>query len=644
MPKNYLMDPIKINTITAANRSYMPSMLTNFAAINGEVTERSIHYYEERAQGGVGIITVEGTAISPEAKPFIRGLSIADTQKLKGLSKLAKAIKRHGTKASIQLIHGGRCINPTISGYPTPQVSYVPQFCNYNESIVLDIDDIAKIIDDFAQAAARAQEAGFDLIELHGAHGYLINQFISPLTNQRTDEYGGDVLQRALFSTRVIQAVRAAVGPDFPIVYRHSAEDGLAGGLTLADTLKIVNPLIDAGADALHISCGMPETKHWISPPPCMEQGWKVDLAYAVKTHIQNRVPVISVGRFTKPAFADEMIQEGKTDMVAFGRALIADSFLLKKYFAKKSEEMTLCLSCNEGCTGRTGKLLDIACAVNPRVGLENKYPRHQKAKQVLSVAIIGGGAAGLQAAISAAELGHNVTIFEARSKLGGLLNAAAKPPFKIELAEYLLSQIYEIQENNNITVVYNKEVEAKDLDSFDRIILASGSKPTMPAFTQCIPNAVSAEDVLLGNKLCGERVLIIGGGMVGCETAEFLASQGKHVTILEKLPDIAIEMEWRAKHTLQIRLKEYSVAFFLQAEFVSADTDGTIHFKDKYGKASILDAFDTVIIAIGYTPSKELLPMLESLGKPLVSIGDCLKAGKIIDAVQGGFMVAQVL
>lgn len=436
MSTSGLLSPITINTLVVRNRAVMPSMLTNFATKGGDVTERLIHYYAERAKGGVGLVSIEGTAVEPRGTAFIRGISAADDSKIKGLSKLAKAIKAHGARASLQLIHGGRCVNPAISGFATPMVSYVPRFCSHAESVVLDVEDIEYIIDAHAQVARRVREAGFDMLEIHGAHGYLISQFVSPLTNHREDAYGGSLENRLRMPLAVIRAIRKAVGDDFPISYRHNADDGLPGGMTLEETLQLVNPLVDAGVDALHISAGIGETKHLISPPSCTPEAWLSDAARQVKEAVRNRVPVISVGRYVHPAIADQVIRDGKADMVAFGRALIAEPELINKYAENRLDSARVCLGCNEGCTGHTGKLLDITCAINPRAGYEGKYPLGVKADKALKVAVVGAGPAGLQAALTAAQRGHSVTLFERGEDIGGLLHPASRPPFKDSLME----------------------------------------------------------------------------------------------------------------------------------------------------------------------------------------------------------------
>ena len=473
MSTSGLLSPITINTLVVRNRAVMPSMLTNFATKGGDVTERLIHYYAERAKGGVGLVSIEGTAVEPRGTAFIRGISAADDSKIKGLSKLAKAIK---------------------------------------------------------------------------AHGYLISQFVSPLTNHREDAYGGSLENRLRMPLAVIRAIRKAVGDDFPISYRHNADDGLPGGMTLEETLQLVNPLVDAGVDALHISAGIGETKHLISPPSCTPEAWLSDAARQVKEAVRNRVPVISVGRYVHPAIADQVIRDGKADMVAFGRALIAEPELINKYAENRLDSVRVCLGCNEGCTGHTGKLLDITCAINPRAGYEGKYPLGVKADKALKVAVVGAGPAGLQAALTAAQRGHSVTLFERGEDIGGLLHPASRPPFKdslMELVRYFRHELDALGVNIRCGVTVTGQL--LQAQAFDMTLLATGSRPVIPRFAAELPNMTTAEHILLEAIKPGHRVLIIGGGMIGCELADFLGERGHAVTILEMRPEVAQDMEWRA-------------------------------------------------------------------------------------------------
>ena len=347
----------------------------------------------------------------------------------------------------------------------------------------MTIEDIDRLVGLFVQAALNAQAAGADGVEIHGAHGYLISQFVSPLTNHREDAYGGSLENRLRMPLAVIRAIRKAVGDDFPISYRHNADDGLPGGMTLEETLQLVNPLVDAGVDALHISAGIGETKHLISPPSCTPEAWLSDAARQVKEAVRNRVPVISVGRYVHPAIADQVIRDGKADMVAFGRALIAEPELINKYAENRLDSVRVCLGCNEGCTGHTGKLLDITCAINPRAGYEGKYPLGVKADKALKVAVVGAGPAGLQAALTAAQRGHSVTLFERGEDIGGLLHPASRPPFKdslMELVRYFRHELDALGVNIRCGVTVTGQL--LQTQAFDMTLLATGSRPVIPA------------------------------------------------------------------------------------------------------------------------------------------------------------------
>ena len=645
MSSSILLSPLTIRKTTLRNRIMLPSMVTHYCAVNGEVSERLIAYHAERAYGGVGLNMLESTSVDDTGKSYWPGVSIASDHFIKGLRRLTDAIHAHGGKAGIQLNHAGRLAQPAVSGHPRQLVSYIPGLTTYDDIHVMDEDDIERVIGSFCSAAERAAEAGFDVVEIHGAHGYLISQFVSPLTNHREDAYGGSLENRLRMPLAVIRAIRKAVGDDFPISYRHNADDGLPGGMTLEETLQLVNPLVDAGVDALHISAGIGETKHLISPPSCTPEAWLSDGARQVKEAVRNRVPVISVGRYVHPAIADQVIRDGKADMVAFGRALIAEPELINKYAENRLDSARVCLGCNEGCTGHTGKLLDITCAINPRAGYEGKYPLGVKADKALKVAVVGAGPAGLQAALTAAQRGHSVTLFERGEDIGGLLHPASRPPFKdslMELVRYFRHELDALGVNIRCGVtVTGRMLQAQ---AFDMTLLATGSRPVIPRFAAELPNMTTAEHILLEAIKPGHRVLIIGGGMIGCELADFLGERGHAVTILEMRPEVAQDMEWRARHTLMPRLERYGVTLLTGMEIMETANTGRIRIRDAYGVEEWLEPFDTTAISVGYRPEKMLARELEHMRLPYKAIGDCVAPGKILDAMHQGLAAAYAL
>ena len=328
MSTSGLLSPITINTLVVRNRAVMPSMLTNFATKGGDVTERLIHYYAERAKGGVGMNIVEATYVARSGNSFDLGLGISDDFMIKGLSKLTDAVHRHDGKIAIQLQHGGRAALPQFSGHAVPLVSAIPGVTLSDNSVILSEEEIARLVECWGKAAIRAREAGFDAVEIHGAHGYLISQFLSPYTNRRTDGYGGSLENRMRFALEVCRKVRESVGPDFPITYRMSAVEGLPGGTTLEDSVALAKRLVADGIDALHVSVGLRETNFMVSPPACVEKGWNAPLSRAVRDGIEAAVPVIVAGRVADEQTAQGIIDRGDADMVAMGRALIADPFL----------------------------------------------------------------------------------------------------------------------------------------------------------------------------------------------------------------------------------------------------------------------------------------------------------------------------
>ncbi|WP_187118960.1 FAD-dependent oxidoreductase [Bacillus marasmi] len=635
-----ILEPMKIGTMEVRNRFVMPPMVTNYAAEDGSVTDRIIDYHVARAKGGVGLIIVEAIYVHQTGKGFSNELGINRDELVPGLRKLVEAVHHHGAKIACQLYHAGRQTSSDVTGARLVAPSPIP--CPVKQEVPKQLTtlEIRGLVEEFRQAARRAKQAGFDAVEIHGAHGYLLNQFLSPYSNKREDEYGGSFENRMRFPLEVVNSVREEVGIDFPIIYRLSAEEYVDGGLTIDDTSWFAVKLVEAGVNAVHVSGGVYASAAMIIQPSAIPQGLYIENATAIKRAIEDAVPVIVVGRIKNPEMAEAIIRGGNADFVAMGRALLSDPDLPNKVRNGQSANIRNCLGCNQGCIDRLFEDIDIACMINPLTGHEGEFDLTAPVEKK-KVLIIGGGPAGLEATRVAALRGHETILFEKEDELGGQLRLAAKPPFKSELYDLLHYQIKQV-ENSNAEVVkgWKADISAiKELNP-DVVILATGSEPVIPNLPGIFQsNVVTGHDVLKDSVPVGNNVVVLGGGMVGCETAEYLAEQGKQVTLVEVMADIAVDVGMLNRSLMFKRMAEKNITVLSDCQVHEIDGN-TVKVTNKDGHG-FMTGIDTVVIAVGSRSLNEMAELIKREGFPVYTIGDAKKPRKILEAVHEGFRVA---
>lgn len=644
MKTSQLFTPVRIHTLELKNRIVMASMLTNYASPNGEVTDKMLAYYTERAKGGCGLVMLEAAYVERAGNSYRLGFGADTDQILPGLKRLAQSIHAAGSKVGMQLQHGGRTTNPaTNGGRPVALVSRIPGVTPSEGTRLLDETEIEAIVDSYAKAALRAKTAGFDLIELHGAHGYLINQFLSPFTNRRTDAYGGNFEKRLRFPLDVLAACRRAVGDEFPITMRLSVDEfNPPLGLDVSMSAEICRALVAAGINGLNISVGACETNHYTIPPGCVPEACNADKAAFIREAVGRRVSVAVAGRIVNHEVAEAVLQADKADIIVMGRALIADPFLPQKALSGEGKHILPCVACNEGCIGGVARGEWVMCAVNPRAGYETRFPMEQVSNP-RRVVVVGAGPAGMQAALTAAERGHSVILLDKQKHLGGLLQVAKLPPHK-RTFEPLVTYYAEAVSRLGVDVRLGCEASVDSIQSLcpDQVVVASGSLPLIPRMCEGKP-ALTAQAVLQG-AATGQSVLVLGGGLVGSETAEFLAEQGKQVTILEMRSDIAMDMEMRTRRFLLPRLKTFGVRILSATELVEITDEGRVRTRDTHKRESWLPQYDTLVLAFGYRADETLFIALKDAGVPCVRVGDCIAAGKVMTAVRQGFEAAYAI
>lgn len=627
-----LFSPFQVKNLVLKNRLVYPPMGTGYTTNLGAVTPRLIAYHQARAAGGVGLNILEFTVVEEFGNLHTNMPGIYDDSHIPGLKSLTGAIHQVGGKICIQIGHAGRRAKSAFNGGRRPRApSSIPELGG-EHPYEMQQSQIDYIQECFQKAAMRAKQAGFDAVEMHAAHGYLVHQFLSPLSNRRTDSYGGSLENRTRFALETLSRIREGVGDEFPVFCRVSGDDFLDGGSSLAETKQFVKLLEKAGADVIDISAGVPESSERVVPPMALDHGLNVGMSADIKRQV--KLPVICVGRIKTLEEAEAILRAGNADLIAMGRALIADPDLPQKTLGGGT--VRPCIGCNQ-CIDRLYKNMGITCLVNAQVGREAQDRSFSKAQSAKKVAVIGGGPAGLEFARVASARGHQVTVYEKDSVLGGKFRIGAIPPHKNELSEYVEYLIQSIRASG-VTVQTGVAIGPENLDpllAFDEVVVAVGGASIRPPLLGTQPNVVLAEDVLEKKVPLGSKVVVLGGGLVGCETAEWIASEGKQVTLIEQLPEIAQGMELRTRKLLLQRMASFKVEIVYHTRVERLEGDRVICSQG--GVRFEIEGVETFVLAMGYKADPFILQLKD---KKIHRIGDCVKPRQALDAVHEGYFL----
>lgn len=625
--------PIRIGNVEIKNRFVVPAVSMEYAE-GGKVTDRMAGYFEARAAGGFGLIVVEAAMIDPNVNFTPHAASMYDDSHIEGQKKLADAIHKHGAAAFLQLNHNGAELavapgeewkNVGPSPIPSPLIDVIPH--------ELTVEEIHEQVEKFSDAALRAKKAGYDGVEVHGAHGYLIAEFMSPYFNKRFDEYGGSMDNRMRFPLEIIARIKEKCGEDFPVMFRISVEEFAKGGRTTEDTKVIARILEDAGVAAIDITSSTYGDMVMYEPPMNLPYNTLAKYSSEIKKVVD--IPVITVGHVVDPRYAESMVLSGQTDLVAMGRASIADPEIPNKFFADRVCDVRLCLSCNQGCVSAALGGYPASCMTNPSVGYE--YLNETKPAAVKkNVIIVGGGPAGILAAEGAAKVGHTVTLYEKEDRLGGAFKAAAIPLEKTSLASLLAWHIREIQKLG-VNIVTGKSFTKEDYEALkpDKLILATGTNPSRPPIKGIDnENVVQATDVLYGKVKVKKNVVIAGGGLIGAETAIFLTEQNCKVTVVEMRPVIAPDEEFTRRILLMKDLKDRNVELLTSSPIAEFSEDGVCVTVD--GEIRKIPC-ESIVLALGVRPERTLYEELKD-HENVVIIGGEKAPTNALTAVRQGF------
>lgn len=624
-----LFEPGRIGKLELKNRILFPPMVTHLITKEGEVSDRLIDYYAERAKGGAAMIIVE--AAYPYRHPG--RMSLESDGVIPGLRKLVSAIHKEGATAALEVnVHRGsrdEAAPASPSGLTPAHTQSKPRMLNAAE--------VKQLVNKFGDGVAKVRDAGFDALMIHGANGYLVDEFLSPLTNRRTDEYGGDLKGRAKFALELAEIARKHLGPDYPLMFRLMGDERIEGGFTSADAAVVGKMLEESGVHEISVVSGGPATYYWAAPNTYMPQACNVEISSMIRKAV--KIPVDVAGKINDVYLAEQILREEKADFVCIGRGLLADPEFPKKAMEGRTQDICPCVGCNR-CSASVVTHVPIRCSVNPAVGTEREFrSKLRPAAKKKRILVIGGGPSGMEAAIISAQKGHQVTLWEQSDKLGGQLNLACVPPGKSDTGkflEYLKTQM----NKQKVKLELKKEATVSAVMQYapDAIVVATGSLP----FLVPIPgirerNVLGIREVLSGERETGPTVAVWGAGLVGCEVAYFLAAQGKKVVQIfpeaEPAPD---DQAREHRRVLLKKLEENKVVLEAGVKEFTEITPQGIRFINKEGKEVLLEA-DSIVLATGARPDNALAKSLKGKFRELYEVGDCVEVRQLLEAILEG-------
>ena len=647
MPYPHLLSPIQIGKTTVKNRVFMPPLSTNLAD-KGYVTDALVAHYAARAKGGVGLIVTEVTTVEPTYIYLPGDMSICDDSYIPGWRKLTAAVHQYGAKILPQLFH------PAYMAFPVPGTprliapSNVGPYYAKEAPRAVTREELQVIIRQFGEAAKRVQAAGGDGVEIHAAHAHgLLGGFLSPLYNKRADEYGGGINGRLRLTLEVIAEVRRQCGEDFIIDVRLSGDEYTDGGQNLNDAVYVAKQLEKAGVDFLHVSGGTTVMRGSSIPASGTPMGSHVRLAEEIKKRVS--IPVATVGRITEPWLAEELIANGKTDICMMGRANLCDPEFVAKAAEGREEEIRPCIGCLRCLNGiMFGKR--VSCTVNPSLEPDNEdtlTPAEVK-KDVL---VIGGGPAGMEAAFVAKKRGHHVVLCEKDEELGGQLRTAAVPIAKQDLTKvtkYMVRKLEQAGVDIRLSCTVTEDLLRGEFAGYE-VIACAGADPIVPQVFTGFKQWMTADDVLAGRAFPGRKVVVLGGGAVGCETADYLAPlvndlfpRNREVTVLEMAPGVMLTESGPGRSLLVQRMRKKGVELICGAKVERVEENAIVYTKD--GQEHTISDADTLVLAVGYRSGPALEELLKACGAACHIIGDAQKPGNLKDAITQGYETAKEL